>query len=104
MLYNMVKENNLNQYEPIGITDDFMFFAVMIDEQICTRLLQELLPELKIKKVTTKAQSQIKGGREDKAIRLDIQAFDERRADLRHRNAALPGFPAQAEPLLQGFG
>lgn len=73
----MVKENNLNQYEPIGITDDFMFFAVMSDEQICTRLLQELLPELKIKKVTTKAQSQIKGGREDKAIRLDIQAFDE---------------------------
>lgn len=74
----MVKGNNLNHYEPIGITDDFMFFAVMSDEQICTRLLQELLPELKIKKVTTKAQSQIKGGREDKAIRLDIQAFDER--------------------------
>ena len=58
----MSKENNLNQYELIGITDDFMFFAVMSDEQICTRLLQELLPELKIKKVTTKAQSQIKGG------------------------------------------
>ncbi|GHV97746.1 hypothetical protein lacNasYZ03_18980 [Lactobacillus nasalidis] len=47
------------------------------DEGICTRVLQELLPQLKIKKLTTKAQSQIKGGREDKAIRLAIQAFDE---------------------------
>lgn len=39
--------------------------------------MQELLPELNIKRVTTRAQSQIKGGREDKGIRLDIQAFDE---------------------------
>ena len=76
-MYNMSKDEHLNPYEPIGITDDFMFFAVMSDEEICTRLLQELLPELNIKRVTTRAQSQIKGGREDKGIRLDIQAFDE---------------------------
>ncbi|GHV97747.1 hypothetical protein lacNasYZ03_18990 [Lactobacillus nasalidis] len=27
--YNMIKDDHLDQYEPIGITDDFMFFAVM---------------------------------------------------------------------------
>lgn len=28
----MNEDEHLNPYEPIGITDDFMFFAVMSDE------------------------------------------------------------------------
>ena len=38
----MNEDEHLNPYEPIGITDDFMFFAVMSDEEI---ILQEFFVE-----------------------------------------------------------
>ena len=35
--------------KPLVITDDYMLYFVMQDEAICTRFLQEFLPEWQIK-------------------------------------------------------
>ncbi|MGN1407074.1 Rpn family recombination-promoting nuclease/putative transposase [Lactobacillus sp.] len=74
----MPKENQPGKDGDIfGITDDYMFFTVMQDNRLCTRLLQELFPLLKIQQVNTGAQEQIKNSWESKAVRLDIRATDE---------------------------
>lgn len=74
----MVKENlPVISRQELGITDDYMFFSVMQDDRICTRFLQELFPELKIKNLEVQAQKQIKRSKESKAVRLDVGANDD---------------------------
>lgn len=83
--YNVPKENLPDDFiapvddgKPLGITDDYMFYFVMQDEAICTRFLQEFLPDWQIKQVKTQMQRQYKHGRKSKAIRVDVQATDDR--------------------------
>ena len=65
------------RYEELTIADDFMFYKVMSNEELCKELLETILG-IKIKKlVYHETQAVLKDTYDGKGIRLDIYAFDE---------------------------
>ena len=65
------------RYEELTIADDFMFYKVMSDEELCKELLETIL-DIKIKKlVYHETQAVLKDTYDGEGIRLDIYAADE---------------------------
>ena len=71
----MAKRKKLQE---LTIKDDFMFGAVMVNEDICKELL-ELILGFSIEKVTVDKEKSIVYHPEYKGVRLDITAADENR-------------------------
>ena len=75
----MTKSNTINSksYDELTIADDFMFYKVMSDEELCKELLETIL-DIKIEKlVYHETQAVLKDSYDGKGIRLDIYAADE---------------------------
>ena len=68
--------NGLKPIEELELADDYMFMAVMRDEEICTELLERLL-KIKIEKVEyPELQKEIRPYYESKGVRLDVYVKD----------------------------
>ena len=64
--------------QDLTIKDNFMFGAVMVDEELCREFL-ELALGFKIEKVTVSKEKSIVYHPEYKGVRLDVIAADEKR-------------------------
>jgi len=77
---NSIKEDAIpekDRWENLRITNDFMFYKVMSDKDICQRLLQIIFPEMKIERINfPEAQKEIRNDYEAKNIRLDVYVRD----------------------------
>lgn len=68
------------QWENLGLDDDFLFGKVMQDPKLCGELLQRILPDMKITRITfPEAQKIIRPDVDAKSVRLDIYVEDDRR-------------------------
>ncbi|MCI5831132.1 MAG: Rpn family recombination-promoting nuclease/putative transposase [Treponema sp.] len=68
--------NGLKPVEELELTDDYMFMAVMRDEEICRELLERLL-KIQIEKVEyPELQKEIRPYYESKGVRLDVYVKD----------------------------
>ena len=68
--------NGLKPVEELEFTDDYMFMAVMRDEEICRELLERLL-KIQIEKVEyPELQKEIRPYYESKGVRLDVYVKD----------------------------
>lgn len=67
---------SLNTLERLTISDNFMFSAVMLDEDNCRRLL-ELILQIKIRKVIVDREKNFIYNSEYHGVRLDVYAQDE---------------------------
>ena len=71
-----MEQRVIQNFDQITLKDDFMFFSVMLDEELCKELLERIL-EIKIKKlVYISGQNAMKDSYDGKGIRLDIYAED----------------------------
>ena len=71
--------NGLKPVEELEFTDDFMFMAVMRNEDVCKELLERLL-KIKIEKVEyPELQKEIRPYYESKGVRLDVYVKDSNR-------------------------
>ena len=68
--------NGIKPVEELELTDDFMFMAVMRNEEVCKELLERLL-KIKIEKVEyPELQKEIRPYYESKGVRLDVYVKD----------------------------
>lgn len=65
-------------YEELTIADDFMFFKVMSDGELCKELLETILGIRISKLVYHEMQAVLKDSYDGKGIRLDVYAADEK--------------------------
>ena len=71
MEYEVTKD-----FDQITLKDDFMFFSVMSDKELCKELLERIL-DIKIKKLVYAAgQDTKKDSYDGKGVRLDIYTED----------------------------
>ena len=64
-------------WESITLSNNFVFFKVMQDENRLKELLRRVLPDVKIEKLEVVAQKEIQAGNDVKGVRLDIFAEDD---------------------------
>ena len=68
------------QWENLRLDDDFLFGKVMQDPKLCKELLQRILPDMKITRVTfPEVQKTIRPDMDAKSVRLDIYAEDDKK-------------------------
>lgn len=66
------------KFEELTIADDFMFAKVMLNEELCRRLLEMIL-SVKIQKITyLQEQKTIDNDYDAKSVRLDVYVDDEK--------------------------
>lgn len=70
-----MKKNKEGEY--LTITNDFMFNRVMRNSEICSEFLEDILPEIKIRKLEyVETQKTIESNIDAKGVRLDVYAED----------------------------
>ncbi len=62
------------EWENIGISNDFVFCKIMQDEGLLSELLRRILPDLKIKKLYIQPQKSVEVGMDIHGVRFDIFA------------------------------
>ena len=71
-----MKQEVTKDFSHITLQNDYMFFSVMLDEELCKELLERIL-DIKIRKlVYISGQNTMKDSYDGKGIRLDIYAED----------------------------
>lgn len=73
----LTEEQLYDQWEHIGISNDFVFCKVMQDEELLSELIQMILPELRFTSLNIQAQLPIEAGMDIHGVRFDIFAMDE---------------------------
>ncbi len=69
-----IKDN----WEELGISNDFLFGKVMRNPDLCRKLLQRILPELNIERIEyPETQKSIKEDMDARSVRLDVYIKDE---------------------------
>ncbi|MBB1078765.1 Rpn family recombination-promoting nuclease/putative transposase [Limosilactobacillus sp. STM2_1] len=67
----------IRNWKTAGLTDDFIFNKVMLDEEICLEVIRRVLPDLDIQKIEIpNAQKEMKFAPDAKGIRFDIYTKD----------------------------
>ena len=68
------------QWENLRLDNDFLFGKVMQDPELCRELLQRILPDMKITRITfPEGQKMIRPDVDAKSIRLDIYVEDDKK-------------------------
>ena len=76
---HMTEIREIERWEAIGLSDDYLFGKVMSDPKICRKLLELIIPEIKIGRIEyPEAQKSITEGADAKSVRLDVYAKDEK--------------------------
>ena len=66
-----------NNWENLGISNDFLFGKVMQNPELCKELLQRILPDLKIDRIEyPELQKSIKPDMDARSVRLDVYVRD----------------------------
>ena len=72
-------ENRQTNWEKLSISNDFLFGKVMQNPELCTELLQRILPDLEIDHIEyPELQKSIKPDIDAHSIRLDVYVKDEK--------------------------
>ena len=69
-------KNLIKEYETLEISNDFMFYKVMQDENLCKGLLERIFGK-KIKTIVPQPQKTIEITTDSKGIRLDVYVDDD---------------------------
>lgn len=68
-----------DNWEEIGLSNDFLFGKVMQDPELCKGVLQRILPQLHIERIEyPELQKTIKEDVDARSIRLDVYVKDEK--------------------------
>ena len=67
-----VENQVIQQWETIGISNDFVFCKVMQDTTLLSELIQIILPKLKFKELQVQSQQTVEIGADIHGVRFDI--------------------------------
>lgn len=67
-----IEEQIIQQWENIGICNDFVFCKIMQDKSLLSELIRLILPELRFKELQVQAQRSIEIGMDIHGVRFDI--------------------------------
>ena len=67
-----VEQQVIQQWETIGISNDFVFCKIMQDEALLSDLIHRILPDLKFKKLQVQSQKSVEIGVDIHGVRFDI--------------------------------
>ena len=67
-----VEQQVIQQWETIGISNDFVFCKIMQDEALLSELIHRILPDLKFKKLQVQSQKSVEIGVDIHGVRFDI--------------------------------
>lgn len=71
----IIKDN----WEELGLSNDFLFGKIMRDPEICKGVLQRILPQLSIERIEyPELQKEIKEDIDARSVRLDVYVRDDR--------------------------
>ena len=75
MIQRTVKDN----WEELGLSNDFLFGKIMRDPEICKGVLQRILPQLNIERIEyPELQKEIKEDIDARSVRLDVYVRDDK--------------------------
>ena len=74
--YLITEEQMVDNWGKKTLSNDFMFFKVMQDEELLLELLKRVLPELDIDFIAVQAEKKIEIGDDIRGVRLDIFVRD----------------------------
>ena len=72
-----MKEQISQQWEHLGICNDFIFCKVMLDEELLAELVRLILPDIRFTKLEVQAQKTVEEGLDIHGVRFDIFCTDE---------------------------
>ena len=67
-----VEQQVIQQWETIGISNDFVFCKIMQDEELLSELIHRILPDLRFKELQVQSQKSVEIGVDIHGVRFDI--------------------------------
>lgn len=72
-----IKDNK--KWENIGLSNDFLFGKVMSNPRLCKKLLELIIPDMKIEKIEyPELQKSIREDSDSRSVRLDVYVKDDK--------------------------